>query len=128
MYLIFAQLKLFDLDKLVNTLTGYVETRIDLLKIDVKEGLSIAITKLILGSLLSLFSFFIVFFVFLGVAALLNEVLDSAYWGYFISAGFFTLVLLVILMLREKIADKIRQQVVEMEEEVIEEENELNNV
>lgn len=121
-------MKLFDLDKLVNTLTGYVETRIELLKIDVKEGLSIAITKLIVVSLLSLFGFFIVFFVFLGVAALLNEVLDSAYWGYFISAGFFTLALLFVVILREKIADKIRQQVVEVEEVIIEEENELNNV
>ena len=118
-------MKLFDLEKLVNTLTGYLETRIELLKIDVKEGLSIAITKLIVVCLLSLFGFFILFFAFLGVAALLNEVLDSAYWGYFISATFFGLALVVVLMLREKIADKIRQEVAE---EVIEEENKRKHV
>lgn len=114
-------MKLFDLDKLINTLTGYIETRIELLKLDLKEGLSVAITKLVLISLLSLFGFFVVFFVFLGLAAILNDLLESHFWGYLLVAGFFALGLFIVLALREKIADRIRKEIAEVEAESEEE-------
>lgn len=114
-------MKLFDLDKLINTLTGYIETRIELLKIDMKEGLTVAITKLVLVALLSLFAFFVVFFLFLGLAAILNNVLESHFWGYLIVAAFFAIGLFIVLSLKEKIALRIRKEIADAEQEFEEE-------
>ena len=123
-------MKLFDFDKLVNTLTGYIETRIELIKIDAREGLAVAITKIIVVAILGLMGFFILFFMFLGISALLNEVMQSTYWGYFMSAGFFALLLTVVLLIRDRLASRVRQLIEEVEEvlEEIEEETEQENV
>lgn len=86
-----------------------------------KEGLSVAITKLVLVSLLSLFGFFLVFFLFLGIAAILNNLLQSHFWGYLIIAAFFAVGLFIVLSLREKIALRIRKEVTEEIEGVEEE-------
>lgn len=120
-------MKLFDLDKLINTLTGYIETRIELLKIDVREGLSFVITKLVFVGILSLFGFFIVLFLFLGLAAILNKELESHFWGYLIVAAFFGLVLFIALLLKGKIADRIREEISEAEDELEELEEEQNS-
>jgi uncharacterized membrane protein YqjE len=111
-------LKLFDLDKLINTLTGYIETRIELLKIDAKESLSVVVTKIVTLSLISVVGIFILFFLFMGLSGLLNQLLESQYLGYLIVAGFFGLVLLAIVALKEKIGERIRARVSEIEEEI----------
>lgn len=76
-----------------------------------------AITKLVLISLLSLFGFFVVFFLFLGIAAILNNVLESHFWGYLLVAVFFAIGLFIVLALREKIAGRIRKEIAEAEAE-----------
>lgn len=111
-------MKLFDLDKLVNTLSGFIETRIELLKIDAKESLTVVVTKIVTLSLISVTGLFILFFLLMGLSGLLNQLLESQYLGYVIVAGFFVLVLLIILALKEKIGDKIREQISEIEEEI----------
>lgn len=121
MRLIVAQLKLFDLDKLISTLTGYIETRIELLKIDIKEGLTVVITKLVLGAILVLLGFFVLLFVFLGISSVLNVALNSHYWGYLIVAAFFTIVLLIVLASREKITANIKAKLAEAEDNLVEE-------
>lgn len=86
-----------------------------------KEGLTVAITKLVLVCLLSLFAFFVVLFLFLGVAAILNNALESHFWGYLIVAAFFAIGLFIVLSLKEKIAFRIRKEIAEAEQEVEEE-------
>ena len=99
----FAPLKLFDFDKLIDALTGYIETRIALLKMDVSDGLSVAVTKLVLFSIVGLLSLFVLLFLFVGLSQWLNLLLASVFLGYFIVAAFFGLVLVGVLVSREKI-------------------------
>ena len=107
----FAPLKLFDFDKLVDALTGYTETRIALLKMDVSDGLSVAVTKLVLFSLVSLLSIFVLLFFFVGISQWLNSLLASVFLGYFIVAAFFGLVLVGVLVSREKIRGMVAKKI-----------------
>lgn len=103
-------MKLFDFDKLIGTLTRYIETKIELLKLDVKEGISVAITKLVMIVGALLLGIFVVLFLFMGLAALLNEVLKSTYLGYFIVTGFFAILLVIFIASREKVTARIKQK------------------
>ena len=104
-------MKIFDFDKLIDALTGYIETRIALLKMDVSDGLSVAVTKLVLFSLVSLLSIFVLLFLFVGLSQWLNLLLASVFLGYFIVAAFFGLVLLGVLVSREKIRVMVAKKI-----------------
>ena len=110
-------MKLFDFDKLISTLTGYIETKIELLKLDIKEGVSVAITRIVLVMAMVLFGFFVTLFLFMGLAALINQEMDSTYWGYLIVAAFFAIILGVLIMSREKVTERISQKLNEVEKE-----------
>lgn len=86
-----------------------------------KEGISVAVTKLVLVALLTLFGFFVVLFLFMGIAAILNNALESHFWGYLIVAAFFAIGLFIVLSLKEKIALRIRKEITEAEQEIEEE-------
>lgn len=55
---------------------------------------SVALVNLLVTGFVMLF---ILLFVSIGISLLLNEALDSRYWGYFIVAGFYILVLIILL-------------------------------
>ena len=107
----FAPLKLFDFDKLIDALTGYIETRIALLKMDVSDGLSVVVTKLVLFSLVSLLSIFVLLFLFVGLSQWLNSLLASVFLGYFIVAAFFGLLLVGVLVSQEKIRVMVAKKI-----------------
>ena len=61
--------KFFKVDSLLSNLTGYVETRVELLKVEVKEDLSKGLAQAI--AYLFIFFVFAVFLIFLSVGAAL---------------------------------------------------------
>lgn len=91
---------LFNIDRLIDHLVGFIETRLEILKLDFKEEsvrvvaiiLTIAV-KVLFGTL-----FFIFFSVALGLY--LNQILESAYLGFVILAGFFFLLWMSVLIIR----------------------------
>ncbi len=102
-------LKFLKLDGLVNSLTGYIETRIELVKYELKEDIAKAIAKVsILLFLALLFTFFILFSS-VAVAIKIGESMGS-FAGFGIVAGFYLLVLLVILLLREPISKNLEKK------------------
>ena len=107
-------MKLFDFDKLIGTLTGYIETKIELLKLDIKEGVSAAITRIVLIMAMVLLGIFVTLFLFMGLAALINQEMHSAYWGYLIVAAFFGLILGVLIVSRAKVTEKIGERLKEI--------------
>lgn len=84
-------------DNLMGNLMGYLDTRIDLVRLEAQEKVKAAFVGTVHGVTLALIG--LLFFVFLNlfVALLLNDVLDSPYWGFGIVAAFY-LVLLVVFM------------------------------
>lgn len=89
-----------DFEKLIEASKKYIEVRIELLKLDIQEESGkylMRISFLIFILFLFLFS---ILFVCLGLAFYLNEVMESHYLGFFIIAGFFFAVCMVIYILR----------------------------
>lgn len=89
-------------NNMLTNLMGYIDTRIDLVRLDLqtklKSGLEGLLHALVMGmaALMSL----IFFNIFLGL--LLNHLLDSSFWGF----GIVTLIYVIILLVFMFTADK----------------------
>ncbi|MCA8833063.1 phage holin family protein [Hymenobacter pini] len=99
-------------DNLMGNLMGYLDTRIDLVRLEAQEKVKTAFVGTVHGITLALIG--LLFFVFLNlfVALLLNDVLDSPYWGFGIVAGFYLLLLIIFVVgvdkkLFQGLADKL---------------------
>ncbi|MDU0372227.1 phage holin family protein [Hymenobacter endophyticus] len=99
-------------DNLMGNLMGYLDTRIDLVRLEAQEKVKTAFVGTVHGVTLGLIG--LLFFVFLNlfVALLLNDVLDSPYWGFGIVAGFYLLLLIIFVVgidkkLFQGLADKL---------------------
>lgn len=92
---------IFNIDRLIDHLVGFMETRFEILKLDFKEEFVRVIAKLLTIGVIVLLStlFFIFFSVALGI--FLNQLLDSAYLGFVILAGFFFLLWMSVLIIKQ---------------------------
>lgn len=75
-------MKLFDLEKLIDTLTGFLETKIELIKLDAKEEISGLIAKALVFVLLSIFALLAILFLSISLSVVLNSYLESGYLGF----------------------------------------------
>jgi uncharacterized membrane protein YqjE len=105
-----ALLKLFKLDGLVSNLTGYVETRIELLKYEIKEDMAKAIARISLVLLTALLFTFSLLFISVSVAIKIGESLGN-FAGFGIVAGFYFLVMVIILLFHESISNSIEEKI-----------------
>jgi hypothetical protein len=103
-------LKFLKLDGLVNNLTGYIETRIELMKYEVKEDMARAVSKISIILLLSVFFLFFLLFASAAVAHKIGESLGS-FAGYSIVAGFYLALLLIIVLLREPLGNRVEKKI-----------------
>ncbi len=93
-------LKLLKFDSLKNSVTDYVETRIELLKAEAKDTTMVAMrAALIYGSIAVLGLFFVLFLSFT-VALALNALLDSIFWGFAIVTGIYLIMVVTLFLLR----------------------------
>jgi len=84
-------------DSIISNLMGYVDTRIDLIKLDLQTKLKSTFVGAIHGVLLGLVGLMVLLFLNVFIALLLNDLLDSYFWGFGIVTLFY-LILLVILL------------------------------
>lgn len=85
-------------DSLFGNLKGYLDTRLDLVRLEAQEKAKTAFVATAHGvtmAVIGLF-FFIFFNVFIGLV--LNEALDSSYWGFGILAGFYLILLIIFVV------------------------------
>ena len=103
-------LKFLKLDGLVNNLTGYIETRIELMKYEVKEDMARAISKI---SILIILSIFFIFFLLFASAAMAHKIGESlgSFAGYGIVAGFYLVLLLLIVLFREPLSSRVEKKI-----------------
>ena len=91
-------------DSLIGNLTGYLDTRIDLVRLELQQKVSSALVGTIHGATLAILGLLFVIFVSIFAGLALNSVLDSAYWGFGIVAGFYLLLLILVLVGIDKAA------------------------
>jgi len=106
-------LKFLNLEGLMDHFSGYIEDRVELLKLDFQEDAIRISVKLFLIFLMILFAAFFLLFVSIALAILLNKALDHGYFGYLIMAGIYLLLTLIIYSLRnnETIRDEIYKNI-----------------
>ncbi|WP_235941913.1 phage holin family protein [Pontibacter fetidus] len=82
---------------IVENLMGYIDTRIDIIRLEIQEKLKASFVGITHGVLLGLVGFMCLIFVNIFLGLLLNHLLDSTFWGFGIIALVYV-VLLVILV------------------------------
>ena len=83
---------------LMENLMGYIDTRIDIIRLEIQEKLKAAFVSIVHGVLLGLVGFMCLIFVSIFLGMLLNDVLDSDFWGFGIVALFYIILLVVLLV------------------------------
>ncbi|GJM62357.1 MULTISPECIES: phage holin family protein [Persicobacter] len=113
-----------NIESLVSNLTGYVESRIELAKLQVGEQAAWVLSRALIS--IVLIFLFGLFFLFATIALgyFLNAVLNSVYLGFVIIAGFYLLIIVLIAALRAKIINTIMNWFYEIMETMEEETNE----
>jgi uncharacterized membrane protein YqjE len=102
-------LKFLKLDGLIDSLTGYVEARIALMKIEVREELANGLAKaLVLVLIIALFTLFVCMMSF-AVAYEIGESLGT-FEGFAIVACFYLIVGLGLFLLRNPITEKLEKE------------------
>lgn len=99
-------------DSLIGNLMGYLDTRIDLVRLEAQEKVKNAFVGTVHGVAMALIG--LMFLIFLSVFAglALNSALDSPYWGFGLVAGFYLVLLIIFLVGVDKkifqgLADKL---------------------
>lgn len=97
---------------MIETIKEYASKRIDLLKIEATEKSSLSagiVTYFIV--LLVAFAFFIILFNF-GIAFLIGKALDNTSYGFLIVAGFYFLLMIFVVVFKNKIVNSVADQVI----------------
>jgi uncharacterized membrane protein YqjE len=103
-----------NIDNLIKSLTGYIETKVELTKIEAKEAISKIAAKIMLYISLFIISQFTIAFISLTVGTILNEILDSRFAGFAIVSVVYILILIVIFIKKDAILKNISEKTLEM--------------
>lgn len=106
-------LKFLKLDSLVNHVTGYVEARIELMKVEIREDLAKTVARAIVLIALILFGFLFVLFLSIGLAHFIISYVHSAYLGYWAVAGLYGAFFLLFVLFRKPIYERFERQLME---------------
>ena len=96
---------------LIDNLMGYIDTRIDIIRLEVQEKLKSVVVNTLHGILLGFAALMCVIFVSIFLGLLLNHLLDSTFWGFGIVALFYVVLLVILIVGLDKkvfqdVADK----------------------
>jgi hypothetical protein len=97
--------KIFKVDSLLSNLTGYVETRVELLKVEVKEDLAKALAKAVSYFLIGFVSATFLVFISVAIALLLGRRMGN-FIGFSIVAGIYLIIAVILWFSREKLISK----------------------
>jgi uncharacterized membrane protein YqjE len=101
-------LKFLKMDSLVEHVTGYVETRIELMKVEVQEEVSKVLSKALVFVVIVSFLTLFVLLISMALAYKLGEIVGN-FGGFAIIAGVYLLIGILMLIFRDSISDKIEE-------------------
>lgn len=116
--------KFLRLDAIIDNLTGLIETRLELAKIEIKEEVAKIGARIISGVVLAFLGVLIIIFFSFSLATWFNSLLDSIYLGYVIVTGFYLVVFLLLILLKAHVwlQQKIESGLINTEEKEVEDE------
>jgi uncharacterized membrane protein YqjE len=106
-------LKFLKLESLIENLTGYVETRIELTKMEIREDLAKGLSNFLLFILLGVVFTLFVILISIAVAHLIAKSIGPVA-GFAIVAGFYLLLGLLVFAFRGAIVEKLQKQLIQI--------------
>lgn len=94
---------LFNIDSIFDNLSGFVEKKIALYKIELKEDAATVGAKLVILAILSLSLFMIILFISLAGAISVNLMLKSEYLGFVLVSGFYVVLFAIFGLFQKKL-------------------------
>ena len=91
-------------DSLIGNLTGYLDTRIDLVRLEIQQRVSTILVGTIHGAALAMLGLLFIIFVSIFAGLALNSALNSTYWGFGVVAGFYLVLLVLVVVGVDKAA------------------------
>jgi hypothetical protein len=89
-------------EQLLGNVKSYVETRFDIVMLNMQDKLSDILSSVASVLVLSVLSVFVVFFMSIGAAWWIGQSLQNSSVGFFIVGGFYLLLMLVIFMFKDQ--------------------------
>jgi uncharacterized membrane protein (DUF485 family) len=87
---------------LIDKSKDYLDTKIELTKLKTIDKSADILSTVVVTVSMIFVSFLLILFISLAVALLLGKMLGAYHYGFFIIAGFYAIILLVIYVKREK--------------------------
>ena len=103
-------LKFLKLDGLISHVTGYVESRIELMKMEMREDIAKTVARAIVMVALLFAGFLCLLFFSVGLAHFINLYFDKPYAGYWSVAAIYLIAFLVLLLFRKSISSHFEHQ------------------
>lgn len=85
-------------ETLISNLTGYLDTRIDLIRLELQQRVNALFINVVHGVFLAFFGLMFFLFLNLYAALALNDVFNSPSLGFAAVAGFYLLLLVLVLV------------------------------
>jgi uncharacterized membrane protein YqjE len=101
--------KFLRLDGIMSNLTGYIEARIELMKVEIKEDIAKALAKAVVYALIGFVATLFILFISMAIAYKIGEA-TSFFIGFMIVAAFYVLLGLVLWFVRGNLKNKMEDQ------------------
>jgi hypothetical protein len=99
-------IKMLNLDSLLDNLSGFLETRLELFKLEAREEMAKILAKSLVSVLIALFLFFFIVFVSVGFAFWIGQGVGLVS-GFMIVGGGYLLIMLALIAFRKPILDRL---------------------
>lgn len=105
------------IEDLFDTLLRYIESRIDLFKIQTRDRIEQAVVTAIYFAIVACTGLVILILLVIMAGTYLNILLDSAYLGYLILLGFFAVFMTILIWQKEKLQLVLRAAIAKIVQE-----------
>ncbi|NJN42291.1 MAG: hypothetical protein HC811_08820 [Flammeovirgaceae bacterium] len=106
--LIFRFLKV---DKLIDHALGYVDDRVKLIKLEIREDVIKTLSSASIYALILFLGLSFLLFLSFGLALYLNQYYTESYPGFLIVSGIYLVLFLILLIFRKPLEIKIRNRI-----------------
>lgn len=91
------------IDSLFDHLTSFIESKIEIYKIELKEELAQSLSRVAVVLLFSFLAFFFILFLNVAIGYYLSAILNSLFYGFLIISGFYLLIFTGLFLLRRQL-------------------------
>ena len=101
--------KMFGLEGFLENAQGYIDSRVQMVKLEIQEKLTNVITLLLVLLSIMFLSLMMIAFLSMALGYFLNSLLDSSFLGFLIMGGIYFVLILILVFSKNSIHKKIHK-------------------